>query len=184
VECSQCLLTCRKFRGKTVYKHEFALNLTLFMETMKSVAFVIRLEIELLFFSSFFKCLLSVTWAIHINLSCAMRKPIRPSKSHLHVFRYICPCQLVGLRNRWVYRRPNIPTVQNLCNTLRCFISLFLAVFPILIFRMNLQIGDNYTRFCNQAFCIPLPVSFYDFSIFVHDILSLTLYTISNWQRP
>jgi len=53
VECLHCLVTCRKFGGKTVYKHEFALNLTLSMGTMKSVAFVMRLAIDLLFFSIF-----------------------------------------------------------------------------------------------------------------------------------
>ena len=53
------------------------------MGTMKSVAFVIRLAIDLLFFPPFFKCLLSVTCAIHINLSCAMRKPTRASDIYL-----------------------------------------------------------------------------------------------------
>jgi hypothetical protein len=140
VECSQCLVTCRKFRGKTktLYRYEFALNLTLSMGTMKHVAFVIRLAIDLaFFFFHFFKCLLSFTCSIHINLSCAMRKPNRAGDSHLLVFRYICPCQLVGRRNPWVYRRPNIPIVQNLCNTLRCFICLFVAFFPVLVFRIN-----------------------------------------------
>jgi hypothetical protein len=136
VECLHCLVTCRKFCGTTVYKHEFALNLAFSMCTMKSVGFVICLVIELLFFPVF-KFLLSVTCSVHINLSCAMRKPTRASDSRLLVFRYICPYQLVGLRNSWVYGRPNNPAVQNLCNTLRCFISLFLAVFPILIFRLN-----------------------------------------------
>jgi hypothetical protein len=108
------------------------------MGIMKTVAFKIRLVIDLLFFAHFLNlAVCHVCNSIHINLSCAMRKPARASDIRPHVFRYIYPCQLVGLRNRWVYRRPNYPAVQNLRNTRRCFISLFLAVFPLLIFRLN-----------------------------------------------
>jgi len=72
VECWQCLVTCRKFRGKTVYKHEFALNLTLSMGAMKSVAFVIRLTIDLFFFFHFLNacCLSHVQFIQTCHVPC------------------------------------------------------------------------------------------------------------------